>query len=480
MSLKEKTLHGLSWSFLDNLANQGIKFITGIVLARILSPREFGLIGMITVFIAITQSFIDSGFSQALIRKQNCSQADYSTVFFFNLIVSVFFYLVLFLGSGWISLFFQEPQLQQLLQVLAICLIINALTIIQYTRLVKEINFKLQTRISIIASFTSGAIGIIAALKGMGAMSLVLKTVSEYLLRSFFLWLWNNWRPSWSFDFKSFKEMYGFGSRLMVSGIIDTLYKNMYNIIIGKYFTASDLGYYTRADQFQMLPSQNLTSVIQNVSYPILSSIQDDKEKLKLAAQKLIKSIMLISFVVMMGMSGLSKQMVLTLIGPKWLPSVPYLQLLCFIGMLYPWHAINLNILNVMGRSDLFLRLEIIKKSLIVPAVFIGIKFGIEAMIISVLIVNFFGLYLNSFWTGKFINYPLTEQIKDVFPSFLLGIATGGLLYALNYLNIQSPLILLLIQLTAGATFSLGIAEILKLKDYYYIRETIREKLSKK
>jgi teichuronic acid exporter len=477
MSLKQKTVSGLMWSFIENLANQGTNFIIGIVLARLLAPRDFGLIGMITIFIAISQSFIDSGFSQALIRKKDCTQADYSTVFYFNLLAGIAFYLLLFFSAGAISVFFREPQLTLLVRVLGINLIINALSIIQITQLTKRIDFKLQTRITVLFSIGSGVISIWMALNGFGVWSLVAKSLSQYALQSFFLWFWNGWRPSWLFDKKSFKEMFAFGAKLLASGLIDTAFKNIYYLVIGKYFSAVELGYYARADQFQNLPSQNLTGIIQRVSYPVLASIQEDVAKLKAAYKKLIRSTMLLSFVFMIGMAAVAKPLVITLIGTKWLPCVIYLQLLCFVGMLYPLHALNLNMLKLQGRSDLFLRLEIIKKAIFIPMIIIGVIGGIKILILGMLFASVFAYFLNSFWSGKLIGYSSLEQLRDIFPSFLLASAMGLAAFTAGMVLKTAPWLTLLIQTAVGGAFVFAIGEIFGMGDYLYIKRVVVEHL---
>ena len=480
MTLKQKTVNGLIWSFIDNSVNLGIGFIIGIILARLLSPHEFGLVGMISIFIAISQSFIDSGFSQALIRKRECTQTDYSTVFIFNLAVGVFFYLALFFFAGSISIFFNEPQLKLLIQVLGISLIINALTIVQITQLSKRLDFKLQTRISIITSTVSGIVAVFMAFRGYGVWSLVAKTILQYTLNSILLWYWNKWRPFLIFDKKSFKEMFSFGYKLLLSGLIDTLYNNVYYLIIGKFFSAVQLGLYSRADQFQRLPSQNITRIIQRVSYPVLVTIHNDIPKLKFAYQKLIRSTMLITFVLMLGMAAVAKPMILTLIGDKWLPSVEYLQLLCFVGVFFPLHAINLNMLQVQGRSDLFLKLEIIKKIMAIPIIFLGIFFGIKIMIIGMFFNSLVAYYLNSYWSGKFLNYSIMEQIKDILPALLLAIMVNGVVYLAGILIKSEPVVVLSLQISIGAILIILIGELLKLQDYIYIKEIIVEKFIKR
>lgn len=478
-NLKEKTLTGLFWSFVDNFTNQAIQFIVGIVLARILSPNDFGLIGMLTFFIAISQSLIDSGFSQALIRKQNCSDADYSTVFYFNFIIGISIYFILFFSSGLISSFFEQPQLFDLIRVLGLVLIINSVTILQRTILTKNINFKLQTRISVIASISSGIISIILAYSGFGVWSLVAKTLSQQFINSFLLWLWNKWIPKWLFSKDSFKEMFQFGFRLMLSGLLDTSFKNIYYLVIGKYFSAAELGYYTRAQLFSNLPSSNITGIIQRVSYPVLSSVQDDSEKLKQGYRKIIKSTMFISFVLMISMAAVAKSMILVLVGEKWLPSVIYLQLLCFVGMIFPLNAINLNILNVKGRSDLFLKLEIIKKTLTIPVIFVGIYLGIIPMIIGLFIFSLIALYLNSYYSAKIVNYTFKEQILDVLPSFVFSIILGICVIVPTYFIDLKPVLMFFLQIFTGVILFFILVRMFRIKEYYEMKQIVVQRILK-
>ena len=479
MTLKQKTVTGTIWSFTDSFANQGIQFVAGLILARILSPTEFGLIGILTIFIALSQSFIDSGFTHALIRKQDCTQTDYSTVFYFNFITGIFFYFILFFSANSISMFFNEPQLELLLQVLGLGLILNAFGIIQRTILIKKIDFKLQTKVSLVSSTISGLIAITLAYNGFGVWSLVALTLSRFGFSSLLLWIWAKWKPSFIFSKKSFKELFSFGNKLLISGLIDTAYRNIYYLIIGKYFSVIELGYYTRADQFQALPSQQLTGVFSRVSYPILSTIQDDVEKLKSAYKQIIRSSMLITFVLMLGMVAIAKPMILTLIGEKWLPAVIYLQMLCFVGMFYPLHALNLNMLKVQGRSDLFLRLEIIKKALSIPTIILGIIFGIKIMIIGMFINTIISYYINSYWSGKLIGYSSFEQMKDIFPSFLLAGAVAITVALIGTIIDFSNIGILVTQIISGAILTIILAEFFKLDSYIYIKKIVLSNLGK-
>lgn len=477
MSLKQKTISGLSWSFIDQIANMGITFVVGIILARILTPREFGLIGMIVIFIEISYTFINSGFTQALIRKKDCDETDYSTVFFFYVITSLFFFLLLFFSSGLISDFFNEPLLAKVLKVLGLLLIIDSLSLIQRTILTKNINFKIQANISLISSVISGIIAIIMAFTGFGVWSLVAQRLSRQTIKTVLLWLWTKWTPVLVFSKKSFFELFGFGSKLLISSLIDTIYRNMYLLVIGKFFSAQDLGYYTRADQFKNLPSQNLNGIITRVTYPVLASIQDDVPRLRTNYKKLIRSTMLITFVLMLGMAAVAKPMIITLIGEKWLPSVIYLQMLCFIGMFYPLQALNLNMLQVLGRSDLFLKLEIIKKILAIPTIIVGIFWGIQIMIVGMMANTLIAYYLNSYWSGRMIGYSQKEQIKDIIPSLLVAITMAVTVYFIGYLFPLKPLWTFTIQIVTGATITILICELLKIKDYLFIKELVLDKL---
>ena len=458
---------------------QGIHLLVGIILARLLLPRQFGLIGMITILIAISQSFVDSGFGKALIRKKTCTQTDYSTVFYFNLAVSLFFYLLLFFGAPAVSSFYNEPQLKSIIQILGIGIIINSFSIVQRTQLIKLIEFKLQTKISILVAIGSGIVSIIMAFSGFGVWSLITGMLVTYTLRTLLLWFWNKWKPSPIFSVSSFKEMFSFGSKLLIISLIDTIYRNVYLLIIGKYFSATELGYYTRADQFKKLPSQNIYKTIQRVSYPVLSTIQDDIPKLKAVYQRLIRSTMFITFILMMGLAAVAKPMILTLIGEKWLPSVIYLQLLCFGGMLYPLHAINLNMLQVLGRTDLFLRLEIVKKILSVPVIIIGVSLGIKAMIIGMIFLSYFSYFINSYYSGKHIGYTSFQQIKDIFPSFLFAAITSAIVFIEGQLLNTHFSITFIIQLMTGSSIVFILAETIKFNDYMFIRNIVLEKINK-
>lgn len=476
MSLKQQTISGITWSFIDNSFTQVITFVVGIILARLLTPAEFGLIGMITIFIAVAQSFVDSGFSQALIRKKDCSDKDYNTVFYFNIGVSIIFYLFLFLSAGLISDFFNELKLLNLIRVLGLGVVINAFGLVQLTQLTKNIEIKVQTKISVIANTSSGLIAIFMAYNGLGVWSLVWRTIINNFLRNLLLWYYSKWRPGLLFSIASFKSLFSFGSKLLVSGLLNTIFENIYFFIIGKYFSAQQLGFYTRADTFARLPSSNINGIVQRVSYPVLAKLQDDPVQLKSGLKKLIQITMFITFVLMFLMAAVAKPLILTLIGIKWLQTIPYLQLLCFALVLYPLHSLNLNLLNVMGRSDLFLKLEIIKKIAIIPVIFIGIFYGIEALIIGIIIHSFFAYFINTYFTGKLIEYSTLEQIKDIFPSFIIASIVGTTIFIIGHFIKLEQIFSLIIQSFIGVVFVILLSELFKLEPYLEIKQIIKNK----
>lgn len=450
----------------------------GIILARLLTPMEFGLIGMITVFVTISYSLVNSGFNQALIRKINCTEKDYSTVFYFNLIAGFAFYLILFFSAPLISIFFKEPQLTNLIKVLGIVLIIDSLTLIQGVKITKTINFRLLAKISVISNTAAGIIGITLAYNGYGVWSLVAKSISQRFLNGLFLWIWNRWRPIIVFSRTSFKELFAFGSKILISGFVANIYQNVFYVIIGKYFSAAQLGFYTRADQFKNLPAQNLNAMMARVTYPVMAQMQDDPVRLKTNYRKMIKTIMYISFMLIAIMTASAEAMIITLIGEQWRQSIIYLQLLSVVAVFFPVHSLNLNLLNVLGRSDLFLRMEIIKMLLSIPAIILGIIWGIEVMIIGLWGTTILSYYINSQTAGRMINYPFKEQMHDISSIIILALVMGSVVFLFGKIIPAKYLVIFISQVLIGLTITVVISELMKLEPYLYIKEIIKDKFN--
>jgi len=462
-SLKKKTIAGLFWSFLDLIANQGLQFIIQIILARLLIPKDFGIIGMLTIFIALSGTLIDSGFSQALIRNKEASEEDYSTVFNFNLIISITLYIILYLSANSISAYFNEPKLISILRILSLVIIINSFSIVQRVILTKKIDFKTQTNINVLSSVISGAIAIICAYNGLGVWSLVIRTLSMQLMQAVLLWFKNKWRPKLIFNANSFKNMFNFGWKLLASGVINTVYTNLYYIIIGKVFSASELGYYTNAQKLNDTVSQTITMSVQRVSYPVLSKLQDDKERLKYSYRKIIKTVVFINFPLMLGLAAVAKPLIYILFGYKWSGSVIYFQFLCFAGMMFPLHAINLDILQVKGRSDLFLRLEIIKKAIFTVLIIaaITLKLGIMGLIGALVLNSYISYFLNSYYSAELIDYSTKHQLVDILPAFIISIIMGIVVYASNIFMPDINIIKLILQTLLGIITYVVISKII-------------------
>lgn len=477
-NLKEKTVKGLGWSAIDNVIKASITFIVSIVLARLLSPDEYGLIGILTIFISVFNAIVDSGFANALIRKKDATDIDFSTVFYTNLFISIIVAAIFYSCAHPIASFFNRQELIPLTQVMSSIVIINALCIVQKARTTKSIDFKTQTKVSFLASIISGVIGISMAYTGFGVWALVGQQLSMQFATTLLFWIFNRWVPKLAFSWTSFREMWAFGWKLLVSTLIDTGWKEIYQVVVGKCYSPATLGLYTRAKQFSQLFSSNLTNVIQRVSYPVLSSIQDDKVRLKNAYQRVIKTTMLPTFVFMFGMAAVAKPLILLLIGEKWSGCIPFLQLIAIHGAMYPLHAINLNMLQVQGRSDLFLKLEIIKKIVAIGPLMLGIFFNIYLMVGSSIITSCFNYYLNARYSGPFLNYSIKSQIKDIYPSFIIALVMAIPLYFMNYLPLNS-FILLTLQVIVGATIVITICETKKLPEYLEIKGIVMPMISK-
>ena len=477
-SLKNKTIKGVGWSAADAFLGQGVTFIVGLVLARLLSPDEYGMIGICLIFTTILNGIIDSGFSNALIRKKDVTEEDYNTMFMTNLAISIVLYVLLFIGAPLASDFFRREELTALVRVTGLVLFFNALSITQITILTKKIDFNTKTKASLVSAIISGIIGIAMAFMGYGVWALVYQQLSKQLLYTICLWVLNRWWPKFTFYKDSFKYMWGFGWKLLVSGVLNNVWNQLYQVVIGKCYTPSTLGHYTRANEYANLFSANLTSIVQRVSYPVLAEIQDDKERMVQGYRKVIKITMFVTAVCMVSLGAVSEPLIYTLIGTKWHEAATYLPLICISMSLYPLHAINLNILQVLGRSDIFLYLEIIKKCIGLLPIVIGVFCGIYYMLIVSILTSIIGLYLNTWYTGKTLKYTFWRQLADIAPSYLTAFIIALSVYFLKYFPLPFYVILV-IQIIVGLITGLVVSELLKLGEYMELK-SILIKLIKK
>lgn len=458
------------WSVTERFGNQGIQFVIGLMLARLLMPEDYGLLGMLLVFISIAQVFVDGGFSAALIRRKDVSDQDYSTVFWFNLGVALICYLIIFTASPFIAGFYDEPLLAALAKVVGLNIIINAFGMIQKTLLTKKLDFKTQARINITSIIISGIIGIIAAWRGYGVWALVIQNISKNLFVNAGFWLQSSWRPKRVFSQSAFHELFGFGSKLLLSSLINAVSENLYAIIIGKLYNAKSLGFYTRANQFQKLPVSSIYGAIGVVSYPVLAELKDEPVKLREAYRSMIRMVAWCLFPVMVILGAVAEPMVKIVLTDKWLPCVPLLQILCIVGAFYPLHAINLDMLKVKGRSDLFLKLEVVKQLLNIVMIIVCFRWGVYGLVWGAVGLNVVCYYINAFYSKKMIGYGMRDQLKDLFVLALVSGLTLAVLVGILYLVPSAGLRFILIPVTGvvayiGFSYLLNIEELAKIKE---------------
>ena len=479
MSLSKQATSGLVWTFTQQFGNQIVGFVVSMILARILMPEEFGLIGMIAIFISIGKALVDSGLTQSLIRSQDLDQADFSTVFFFNLVASVIVYALIFFSAPLISIFYDKEILTPLVRLFCVTFIIDAFSSIQKARLTKIMNFKTQAIIAIPSTIFGGVVGIIMAYMGYGVWSLVWSTIASSTLGSIQFWFYSKWSPSFIFDISKFKDHFGFGYKLTLSSLLTKIFDNIYIIVIGKFFSASQVGFYTRAETMKQLPVTNISSALNKVTYPLFASIQNDDVRLKRVYKKLMQMVVFVIAPTLVFLAILAEPTFRLLFTEKWLPAVPFFQLLCVTGILYPIHAYNLNVLKVKGRSDLFLKLEVIKKIIIILTIVMSIRFGIFALLYGQIFTSLLAFFINTHYTGKFINYTTWQQSKDIIPILLISLFSGGAIFILDYylkVHDQMDIIRILGGSVTGLLVYLALAQILKFESLTDFKKLLLKK----
>lgn len=447
--MKDKTIKGMVWSFIDSVGSKAIQLSMQLFLARLLLPHDYGIIGIVTIFLMLSQVITDSGFANALIREKNVSQDDYSTVFFYNISVALTIYIILFVSSGFISRFFELPELQAVIRIYGLIIIIEAASMIQKVILTKNLEFSIQMKINLTASVVSGSIAIVFALMEYGVWSLVIKMMLFQLFQTTFYIYYNRWKPSFIFNPHSFKRLFTFGWKLLTSNIISVMYENLYVLIIGSSFSTASLGYYTNSRKISDAASIPIALSIEKVSYPVLSNYQDDDKRLKEGFRKIVRASVFVAFPILLGLTATAPVLFRLLLGEQWIPATPYFQILSISALFLSLHMINLNILNIKGRSDLFLKVNLIEKSLgftIVGAVLL-MNLGIIGLLWGLVLSYFFTYFINASYSSKLIGYSIIEQLKDIktigFISGIMALST----YAMNYVITENDLILLVSQI---------------------------------
>lgn len=450
-SLKKQAFVGVGWNAVGRFSTQGVSFILQIILARLLSPSDYGIIAMMAIFLQVAAVFVDSGFGKALVQKQNCEEKDYSTVFYYNLAVAIGVYVILFAVAPLVARFYKIDILTKVMRVASLVVITNALSIVQRTKLEKRIDFKSQTIVNFTSALLSGLAGIVMAYYGFGVWALCGQSILNSIFQLLLFYLFVRWHPKLVFSKESFREMFSFGSKILTASIISVIYSNLYAIVIGKKFSSEDLGYYSRAEQFAIFPSSNIGTIISGVAYPTLSKIQDDDEKLRNAYRKIIRYSSFVIFPLMIGLASVADPFIRALLGEKWAEAIPFLQILCFALTLDHLSTLNLNLLYVKGRSDLVLKLEIIKKVIAISILFASIPFGIIVMCCGRVLYGIIAFFINTQYTKKLIGLSLRQQVMDFFPYLFLSLGMGALVFFMCIHSTYSPIWTLIIGFMLGA-----------------------------
>lgn len=467
-SLTDQTVKSVAWSAVERFSVQALQFVISIILARLVAPSEYGLIAMLSIFIAIAQSFVDSGFSNALIQKTNRTETDYSTVFYFNIAISLLVYLVLFLSAPYIASFYKEPLLELVCKWLGLGLIIQGLSVVQVAKLTVLLDFKTQAKASLIAVIISGLLGVCLAYYGYGVWALLVQSLLNSLLNTFFLWVFAKWIPKFIFSWHSLITLFSFGSKLLLSGLLHTVYINLYSLVIGRKYSAMDVGYYNQSSLTARFPSVSLMAIISRAIYPIQCKIQSENELLYSSFIQYLRMSCYIIFPIMLGMAVLAKPLILVILTDKWLPMSDLLSVLCVAYMWIPIMVLNNQILNVKGRSDYFLKSEVIKKIVGILIMLVTLPFGLTIICIGMFVYNIFDVIIIIYYSKKVINIGYFKQIKSIFPIFSLSVTMGGIVY-LSLLIISNVYLQLSFGVLIGIVVYLSLSKIFHLREFNFL-----------
>jgi O-antigen/teichoic acid export membrane protein len=425
-TIKHKAVNAVIWSGVERLSGQLIRFVIGVILARLLVPAEYGLIGMLAIFMGVAQVFVNCGFGEGLIQKQNTTHRDECSVFYFNIAFGAIAAALLYAAAPWIANFYHQPILIGLTRLMALDVVINSFGLVQTMLLTKEIDFKTQLKVSVISTLISGGIAVGMAMRGFGVWSLAAQVLIGDALRVALLFVFHAWRPSAVFSLSSLRELLPFGSRMFASGLLNSVFTEVYSLVIGRIYAPADLGLFTRARQMQQMPVDNICNIVGRVSFPVFASVQHDKAVLKRGVRRAARGLVMINFPLMIGLAVVARPLVLVLLTKKWEACVPFIQLLCVGGALYPISLIHLNALMAQGRSDLFLRLEVIKKIVLAISVAITFRYGVKGLLIGDIVVSAISCWLNSHYSVQLLGYSWKEQFRDLLPYFGISAVMGG------------------------------------------------------
>jgi O-antigen/teichoic acid export membrane protein len=475
-SLKQQTLHGVSWSFTERFGQMGLQFIITVILARLLAPRDFGVLGMIMMFVALAQSVIDSGFGTALIQRQNTTQADESTVFWFNLLTGLGMAGVLFAAAPWIAAFYDTPLLKSITRVFSLTLVINSFGIVQNALLTKELAFKSRMLAGMAGLVVSGAVSLWMAWNGFGVWSLVAQGLVMNAVRTAGMWVVHPWRPALTFSRDSFREFWSFGSKMLCSGLLTTFFDNIYLVVIGKLFNATQLGFYQNSKKIMIISAEAFTSVVSQVNLPLFSKMQSDTERLRRAFARVLTMTMFIVLPMMAGICAAAPGLIRLLLGEKWMPCVPYLQIMSIFSAFFPFHLFNLNVILALGRSDIHLRLEVIKKIVISVAILATYRYGIFGLLWGQVVTATLFLFLNAFYVKRFLKYGLAAQLASIWKIVVAALGMMAVIWAIGVHVNTNFLLTLGLQGLAGGVVYAGVIWALKEPSLVELTDFILEK----
>ncbi len=475
----KKVINNFLWRFLERCGAQGVTFVVSIVLARLLDPKVYGTVALVTVFTTILQVFVDSGLGTALIQKKNADDTDFSTVFYFNLLICFGLYAAMFFAAPFIAEFYTDAQLTSLIRVLSLTLVISGVRGIQQSYISRKLQFKKFFFSTLGATLVSAVVGIYMAYKGYGVWALVGQTLTNQAVGTLLLWVTVDWRPKLVFSFERLKGLFSFGWKMLVSALLDTVYREIRSLIIGKKYTSEALAYYNKGQQFPQLIVTNINTAIDSVLLPVMSNEQENRERVKSMTRRAIKISTYIMMPLMIGMAMCAEPLVELLLTEKWLQCVPFLRVFCLTYVFYPIHTANLNAIKAMGRSDMFLKLEVIKKTIGMAVLLATMWISVEAIAYSLLFVTVLSSFINAFPNKKLLGYSYLDQVIDILPSLVLSVVMGASVYAVQFIGLSSALTLL-IQVPLGALIYIIGSKVLRLESFEYLVSTLKGYLRKK
>ncbi len=478
-SLKQKTLSGLVWTFFETFSIQAFGFVQGIVLARLLMPSDYGLIAMTSVFFAVSYALVDTGFTSALIRKKERTDIDYSTVYVTNVVLSFVLCLVLCLCAPFIADFYNEPQLIPIVCTNAGLLFVGSFIAVQGARLTIQLDFKTKSKITVLSTVSTGIVSIIMAYMGFGVWSLILPNFFSVLLRGILYYIYQHWFPGFRFSWNIYKEFFSYGSKLMLSSLLNAVYGNVYSLVIGKFYSAASLGYYSKGGGYANLPASTLSGVLYKVTFPVLSKVQEDNVRLENAYRKMIRVSAYVVFPIMILLFVLARPLVLVLITEKWESCIVYIQILCFSAIWQPIHSLNVNLLCVKGRSELFLRLEIVKKVIGVVILCVTIPMGLVAMCYGQVLASALFLIINTYYTGKLINVGFFQQMRDLTPTILYTSLMGVSVWFISSL-FASSILQISVGIILGIPLYLIVSKVFKSQEYLLLFDMLKQNVFSK